>query len=119
MPAMNRIRVCATVAAILLPAAPLRAQESPSYAKDVRPFLAKYCLECHNAKNLKGKLNLETYEGLRKGSSSGEVVVPGKPDESAIVLQVEGKDEPKMPPKEARQPKAKELAVLRAWVAAG
>ena len=88
-------RLCASLA-ILLIVAPLRAQDAPSYAKDVRPFLAKYCLECHNAKNLKGKHNLETYEGLRKGSSSGEVVVPGKHDESAIVLQVEGKEEPKM-----------------------
>src|SRR2546430_15609705 len=110
-------RLCASLA-ILLVAAPLHAQDVPSYAKDVRPFLAKYCLECHSAKSLRGKLNLETYEGLRKGSSSGEVVVPGKADASAIVLQVEGREEPKMPPKEARQPKAKELAVLRAWVAA-
>src|SRR5437763_5144226 len=93
---------------------------SPSYAKDVRPFLAKYCLECHNQKNLKGKLNLETYQGIMKGSSSGEVVVPGKADDSALVLLVEGKDTPKMPPKEARlQPKPKEIGVLRAWVAAG
>jgi WD40 repeat protein len=116
---MNRVRLAASTAALLLLAAPLRAQDAPSYAKDVRPFLAKYCLECHNAKNLKGRLNLESYDGLRKGSSSGEVLVPGKPDESAIVLQVEGKDTPHMPPKEARQPKAKEIGVLRAWVAAG
>jgi hypothetical protein len=91
----------------------------PSYARDVRPVLAKYCYECHNQKTLKGKLNLETFAGLMKGSSSGEVVVPGKADASPLVLLVEGKDTPKMPPKEARQPKAKEIAVLRTWVAAG
>jgi hypothetical protein len=91
----------------------------PSYARDVRPFLAKYCMECHNAKVHKAKLNLETYQGLIKGSKHGEVVVPGKPDASPLVLAVEGKDDPKMPPKEARQPKAKDAAVLRAWVAAG
>jgi WD40 repeat protein len=98
---------------------PEQTPSSPSYAKDVRPFLAKYCYECHNQKTLKGKLNLETFAGLMKGSSSGEVVVPGKADDSPLVLLVEGKDMPKMPPKEARQPKAKELAVLRAWVTAG
>ena len=37
-------RLCASLA-ILLIVAPLRAQDAPSYAKDVRPFLAKYCLE--------------------------------------------------------------------------
>ncbi len=32
---------------------------------------------------------------------------------------VEGKTKPKMPPKKARQPSAEEVALLRAWVAAG
>jgi hypothetical protein len=110
---------------VLLPGlAPLLHQQaaqstSPSYARDVRPFLAKYCLECHNQKTAKGKLNLETFEGLMKGSSSGPVVVPGKADDSPLVLLPEGKDMLRMPPKEARQPKAKEVAVLRAWVAGG
>jgi WD40 repeat protein len=117
---MNCIRHLASLVALPFLTAALQAQESPSYAKDVRPFLGKYCLECHNQKNLKGKLNLETYQGLMRGSSSGEVVVPGKADESILVLLVEGKDNQKMPPKEARlQPKAKEIGVLRAWVAAG
>lgn len=97
-----------------------RTQQAPSYAKDVRPFLAKYCLECHNGKALKGGLDLETYKSLRAGADSGEVVVPGKADSSRIVLLVEGKDDPKMPPKKAKfQPTPKEYAVLRAWVDAG
>src|ERR1700687_4492697 len=119
-PAMSFLRLAACCLAVLVASQRLHAQSSPSYAKDVRPFLAKYCLECHNQKNLKGKLNLETYQGLMRGSSSGEVVVPGKADESTMVLLVEGKDNQKMPPKEAPlQPKAKEIGVLRAWVAAG
>jgi WD40 repeat protein len=117
---MNLRRLSACCFTLFAVTSPLCAQTSVSYARDVRPFLAKYCLECHNAKNLKGKLNLESYQGLMKGSSSGEVVVPGKADESALVLLVESKDQPKMPPKEARlHPKPKEIAVLRVWVAAG
>jgi WD40 repeat protein len=97
-----------------------RAQQTASYAKDVRPFLVKYCLECHNAKNHKAGLDLETYKTLRAGSEGGEVVVPGKPDESPLVFLVEKKDKPHMPPKEAkRHPAPKETAILRAWVAAG
>jgi hypothetical protein len=109
----------ATLLVITL-AVPAPAQQSPSYAKDVRPFLAKYCLECHNSQSAKDGLDLETYKSLRAGSDNGEVLVPGKADSSRLVLVVEGKEQPKMPPKDAkRHPTPKELAVLRAWVAAG
>jgi WD40 repeat protein len=95
------------------------AQQPPSYAKQLRPFLAKYCLECHNASTTKGDLDLETFKGTMQGGKSGAVVVPGKPDESRLVLLPEGKAKPSMPPKKARQPKPDEVAILRAWVLAG
>jgi len=91
-----------------------------SYARDVRPFLTKYCVECHNPKTFKAGLDLETYKGMRDGSDRGQVLLPGKPDESPLVLSPEGKKEPHMPPKKAkRKPTPAEVAVLRAWVAAG
>ena len=45
--------------------APLAADEPPSYAKQVRPFIARYCLECHSAREDQGGLNLETYAARR------------------------------------------------------
>ena len=95
------------------------AQQPPSYAKQVRPLLARYCLECHNATKLEGGLNLETYQGLRDGGGGGDVVLPGKADESRLVLMAEGKRKPVMPPKKAKQPRPEEIVVLRAWVDAG
>jgi WD40 repeat protein len=109
----------ASALTVFATAAASRAQQ-PSYARDVRPFLAKYCLECHNAKNPKAGLDLETFKGLTAGGDDGPVLVPGSPDKSPLVLLVEGKETPKMPPKEARRrPKAAEIAVLRAWVKSG
>jgi WD40 repeat protein len=93
--------------------------QSPSYARQVKPFLARYCLECHNASTTKGDLDLETLKGLMRGGKDGPVVVPGKPDDSRLVLLPEHKAKPAMPPRKARQPQASEVAVLRAWVAAG
>src|SRR5262245_53367849 len=118
---MSAVRHCLPAALALLALTPWAgAQQPPSYARDVRPFLVKYCLECHNSKSAKAGLDLETYKALRKGSDGGEVLVPGKPDESPLVLLAEGKDKPKMPPKEAkRHPKPGEVTRLRAWVAAG
>jgi WD40 repeat protein len=104
---------------ITLMAGTAAAQQPPSYARHVKPFLAKYCLECHNSDKFKAGLNLESYKGLSEGADSGPVLVPGKPDESRLILLVEGKDDPKMPPKKAKQPKPEEAAVLRAWIVAG
>ena len=41
-----RISIGSGVVCLLL-ACPLSAQQPPSYAKQVKPFLAKYCSECH------------------------------------------------------------------------
>src|SRR5438105_1930439 len=95
------------------------ARQPASFSRHVRPFLVRYCVECHNANKLKAGLDLETYQSLMEGADSGPVLVAGKPDESKLVRMVEHKDEPYMPPKKSRQPRASELAVLRAWIAAG
>src|SRR3954449_5185333 len=80
-----------------------QAQDAPSYARHVRPFLAKYCLECHNAKSLKGGINLETHKAILEGedSENAKVLVPGQPDKSPLVLGTEGKKKPAMPPMKA------------------
>jgi WD40 repeat protein len=106
--------------ALLLATAPSAAQQPPSYVKQVRPFLGKYCVECHNPDKLRGDLDLSTVKMMLAGGKSGPAFVPGKPDESYLVTLAEGKDNPKMPPKTAKaQPTAAEVALLRAWVAAG
>src|SRR5438105_8554989 len=108
------------VAAFFTSLSSLYAQTAPSYARQVRPFLAKYCLECHNAKALKGGLNLDTLKGMLEGSDKGPVVSAGKPEASPLVTSLEGKTKPTMPPKTAKfHPKADEIALIRAWVEAG
>src|SRR5437763_16293073 len=99
---MKAITHMLALAALTLGTQALAAQDKPSYAKHVRPFLAKYCLECHNAKTAKLGLNLETVKSILEGGDGGPVVEVGKPDDSRIVLLVEGKDKPAIPPKEAK-----------------
>jgi WD40 repeat protein len=117
---MKRIPLSLLAVLMLLgQAGRLPAQQAPSFAKDIRPFLSKYCIECHNPKMLKAGLSLETYDDLQSGADSGKVLVAGKPDQSKLVFLVEGKKKPFMPPKTAKQPKDEERKLLRAWVAAG
>src|SRR5262245_59199065 len=117
---MNRGYTILLSALFLVTTPPAPAQEAPSFAKQVRPFFARYCVECHTAQDPDGGLSLDSYKGLVAGGDNGAVLVAGKPNESRIVLMVEGKVSPKMPPKRAKQhPKADEVPVLRAWIAAG
>src|SRR5205823_5571469 len=48
------------------------------------------------------------------------VVVAGKPEDSRLVLLIEHKDKPKMPPSKAKfQPSKEEIKLVRAWIVAG
>jgi hypothetical protein len=104
---------------LLLSAGMARAADAPSYTKDVKPFLAKYCTDCHNARKAKAGVNLEDFQALMKGGRKGVMVVPNKPDQSRLVRTMEG-GKPVMPPRKyAQQPTRAEIALVRAWIAAG
>ena len=65
-----------------------------------------------------GGLVLETYDGLLKGGGHGAVVVPGKSNESRLILMLEGKTQPRMPFGGDPLPAA-DIATLKAWIDAG
>ena len=80
-----------------------RAADSPAgiaqFEAKIRPVLIRECYSCHSAgaKSIKGGLRLDSRAGVRAGES-GPILVPGKPEESAIMeaLRYEGLE---MPPK--------------------
>jgi hypothetical protein len=94
-------------------------QTSPSFSKDIKPFLAKYCYECHQGAKPKAGLDVTTYKKWLDGGISFPGFVPGKPNESFSVTLVEGKSKPVMPPKGKPQPTDAEKKMLRDWIAAG
>lgn len=105
--------------ALLSLAAAVRADGPPDYNTQIAPIFKQYCLGCHNAKDAEGKLVLESYETLLKGGEGGAVLLPGKSDQSRLLLMLEGKIEPVMPPEDNERPKSEEIALIRAWVDAG
>src|SRR5260370_1373214 len=108
---MTIIRVTLVGLILVAVAGAARSEEAPSFAKQIRPFLSRYCLECHNAKREEGGFNVENYKSLLEGVPAGPALVPGKAKDSLIVAKVEGTKSPKMPPKTARQPKPEEIAL--------
>ena len=78
---------------------PPSAEQAAFFENKIRPALVKHCYACHaaDAKELGGKLLLDSRDALRKGGESGPVVVEGKPDES-LLIQAIRYDGLQMPP---------------------
>jgi WD40 repeat protein len=80
---------------------------------DVNAVFRKHCVSCHNPKDLKGELNLESHAGLLKGGENGPVL-------ENLVATLEHAKKPFMPPpKKAPKLSPAEIDVIRAWIAAG
>lgn len=87
------------------------------FEKAVAPIIKAKCIRCHGEKTQKGELNLSSSDGVRKGGSSGQIVTPGKLDESPLWDMV-GQD--LMPP-ENEKPRlaSEEVAMIRKWIESG
>ncbi|MFN7733581.1 MAG: c-type cytochrome domain-containing protein [Pirellula sp.] len=94
-------------------------EETPDYAKRVRPILIKYCVGCHNTTDAESGLRMHTLAALRNGGDSGPAIAPPSLEDSLIWQRMSGAVEPKMPPSDMPQPTASELDVVRAWIAGG
>src|SRR5688572_3718679 len=114
---MNPPRWSLLVSVLLVSSA--AAKEAPSWSRHVKPFLAKYCVESHPGQDPDGGLSLDSYKGLLAGGNAGVALVHGKPDASRLLGVMEGRTRPAMPPRRSPQPKKDEIALVRAWVAAG
>ncbi len=85
---------------------------------DLQPVFRKYCLDCHAHGVKMGSLDLETIGGIRTGGNHGQIVVPGKAEESRLFLMSSGRKEPFMP-MDGRSLAPAELDVIRNWINAG
>jgi WD40 repeat protein len=91
-----------------------------SFIHDVAPILKENCFACHDSKKRKGKLDMTTYESLRKGGDKDDPIAAGKPDESYIIDVLTATDNSRMPPKEAGDALPREkIAVIEQWIREG
>lgn len=91
----------------------------PNYEDDVKPVFARRCFGCHSAGEMRSGLNLETYAGVLKGGSSGDVVIAARAASSTLYRAVAREDgAPQMPLGQAKLPDA-EIALIREWIQGG
>ncbi len=92
--------------------------DGPDFEREVAPLIVQRCLECHNATDPSGGLDLTSYETLMRGGESGPVIDNATPSSLLIRRLVSGE----MPPEKNGNPQAlpeSELAVFRSWNATG
>lgn len=60
------------------------------FEKKIRPALVKHCYECHSAKEKTAKagLLLDRKAGWEMGGENGAVIIPGKPEESRLLIAI-------------------------------
>lgn len=86
-----------------------------SFRKQVAPIFASRCTACHNARMAKGRLNMDTFVNLMKGGESGDAVVPGKVDDSLVVITTADGSMPK----DADPLTEEQQAIVKKWVELG
>ena len=94
------------------------------FVRRVWPLFAEKCLSCHgdDEAKIKGGLDLRTRADLMLGGDSDKpAIIPGKPDESPLILAVlrQSEDFEAMPPKEPDRLSAQQIDWLKEWITAG
>ena len=85
----------------------------------MEPLLKARCYACHGNGTRLGGLAMDTHSGLFAGGQSGPVVVIGSPDKSLLIKLVSGGDPARTMPARGPRLSAKEIGVLRTWIADG
>lgn len=101
------------------------AADDVSFIRDVAPILMTRCAGCHGDKKAEGDYRLQTFEYLMlagasgTGSSGNGAVVPGKPEESALLARLVDADPATRMPQEDDPLSAAEIELVRRWIAGG
>ncbi len=122
------ISLAAALAAAIFAPSAVWAIDPPSsgkidYTRDIRPILSENCYHCHGPDegSRKGKLRLDTKEGL---SSKHKDIIPFKPgsledSEAWERINSTDADEQMPPPDSHRKLTAGQIAKLKAWIEQG
>ncbi|HAB19404.1 MAG TPA: DUF1553 domain-containing protein [Verrucomicrobiota bacterium] len=119
----NSVRTGISLAVLALSLASARAVPL-QFNRDIRPLLSENCMACHGPDpgSRKAGLRLDTREGVFGATKKeGPVVVPGKPEDSALWKRITQTDpEELMPPPEShKELKPEQRQLLKDWIVQG
>lgn len=91
-------------------------QSTDATASKAAEILTRHCLECHNAFDKKGGLDLSRRELALTGGETGSAFVPGDPQNSLLFQRLTAGE---MPPEGHTQPTAEDRHAIEIWLQAG
>ncbi len=96
-------------------------QQAMVYEDIIQPMLQHKCYTCHGPSKQRGKLRLDSEDGMLKGGEEGVSIIPGKGDESILFqrLVLEETDKKHMPPKGRPQFTSSEIELIHWWINSG
>ncbi len=92
--------------------------ETVSFKKDIAPIFVTFCVGCHSGNNPRSGFSVENFEKILIGGDSGEVLIPGKLEESRLFRLTGGLENPRMPQGQARITR-KNYEDLKKWIEEG
>ncbi len=94
-----------------------------SFNRDILPILSDRCFLCHGPDkgSREAGFRLDTFEGATKEAEFAIPIVPGKPDESEVVVRIHETDPTEImpPPKSHKKLTPAEKKLLERWIAEG
>ncbi|HEX4142373.1 MAG TPA: DUF1553 domain-containing protein [Pirellulales bacterium] len=101
--------------------APTPADRPIDFGRDIQPLLARRCFSCHGPDKHEGGLRLNARDAaLAELDSGAHAIVPGKPQESELLLRVASTDDDRrMPPGDLKPLTPEQVALVRQWIAQG
>jgi mono/diheme cytochrome c family protein len=112
---MVRQQAASPPAVTVMPTVGPSAAQPVSYHPDVQPILTSECGSCHGGQ---GGFWVDSYELVLRGGDSGDVIVPGKPEQSELYLRITSKATPAMPLNSPPLSQS-EIDAIRNWIAEG
>ncbi|MCH2372492.1 MAG: hypothetical protein MK324_18505, partial [Pirellulales bacterium] len=91
------MRTFAVLTFVIIGAACTATATDNVFDKKVAPILVKHCIECHNANDFKGKLDLQPKAGFLRGGELRLAFNETIPAESVILQRVQADE---MPPEQ-------------------
>ena len=118
---VRRLLFTAVCGTGLIWSAALTADDRVDYLTQIKPVLRERCFVCHGPLKQEAGLRLDTVDLMIEGGDSGSVVTRNDASSSILLERVSAVDPvDRMPPEEEGEPlSAEQIALLRAWIAAG
>jgi hypothetical protein len=90
------------------------------FESKVRPLLVERCYECHSVESgeSEGDLLIDSAAGVRRGGANGPALVPGRPEESPLLVAVSYRDNDLQMPPDGKLG-AEEIELLKSWIEMG